>query len=92
MSHKRAIEILDRILQDIKYSSNIMGGMTLIFTGKYRQCLSAITRADQINACLKKSHLWDHVQKLSFPVNMQMHLNTDDVNGELATHIINVKN
>lgn len=95
MSHKRAIEILDRTLQDIKYITNIMGGMTLVLTGDFRQCLSAITRATragQINACLKESYLWDHVQKLCFPVNMRMHLNINDADGELATHLLNVGN
>ena len=60
MNHKRAVEALDKTLQDLKDNARIMGGVTFVLAGKFRQIHPVIpwgTRADQINACLKKSYL-----------------------------------
>ncbi|GBP90504.1 ATP-dependent DNA helicase PIF7 [Eumeta japonica] len=61
MSHKRAIEALDRTIKDIKGNRHIMGGMVVLLAGNFRQTLPVInkgTPADEINACLKASVLW----------------------------------
>ncbi|XP_046681372.1 uncharacterized protein LOC124368140 [Homalodisca vitripennis] len=50
MAHKRAIEALDRTLQDIRCNRKRMGGVTLLMAGDLRQTLAVVprgTRADE---------------------------------------------
>lgn len=50
-------------------------------TGDFRQTLPVIprgTRADQINACLKRSYIWSFVEKLSLKTNMRALRNGDE--------------
>ena len=77
MSHKAAFEALNITLQDIKNNTNIMGGITLLLSGDFRQTLPVIprgTKADEINACLKSSYLWKHVRRFSLKTNMRAFL------------------
>ena len=56
MSHKRAVEALNRSLQDIRDNRALMGGVVVLLAGDFRQTLPVIERgtpADEINACLK---------------------------------------
>ena len=51
-----------------------MGGLLLILSGDFCQTLPVIprgTRADEIHACLRFSHLWNHVEKVSLTTNMR---------------------
>ncbi|CAF4947498.1 unnamed protein product [Pieris macdunnoughi] len=80
MSHKRAIEALDRTIKDIKSNLSIMGGMVVLLAGDFRQTLPVITRgtpADEINACLKASPLWVHVKIFCLTTNMRVQLHSD---------------
>ena len=77
MAHKKAFEALDKTLQDIRRNSNVMGGITVLFSGDFRQTLPVISRgtpADEVNACLKNSYLWSHIQKLNLTINMRVQL------------------
>ncbi|EYB87952.1 hypothetical protein Y032_0254g286 [Ancylostoma ceylanicum] len=81
MAHKRALEALDRTLQDIRGSSRLMGGVVVVLAGGFRQTLPVIPRstpADELNACLKASYLWRNVQKMTLNTNMRVHLRGDD--------------
>ena len=52
-----------------------MGGITFLFSGDFRQTLPVInrgTRADEVNASLKRSYLWNDVKKLSLTINMRV--------------------
>ena len=74
MSHKKAIEALNRTLQDLRDGTDIMGGMVVLLAGDFRQTLPVIQRgtpADEIQACLKSSSLWSRVEKLSLKTNMR---------------------
>ncbi|GFW04342.1 ATP-dependent DNA helicase [Trichonephila clavipes] len=60
MSHKRAIEALDRCLQGSQNNPKLMGGVVVLLAEDFRQTLPVIERgtaADEINACLKASYL-----------------------------------
>ncbi|GFT01209.1 ATP-dependent DNA helicase [Trichonephila clavipes] len=64
MSYKRAIEVLDRCLQDIQSNLMLMGVVVVVLAGDFKQTLLVIeigTAADEINACLKASYLWTKV-------------------------------
>ncbi|KAL8606454.1 hypothetical protein ACOMHN_015543 [Nucella lapillus] len=59
MSHKRSFEALDHTLKDLRSDNNIMGGVTVVLSGDFRQTLPVIakgTRADEVNACVKASY------------------------------------
>lgn len=56
MAHRKSLEAMDRTLQDLRGNSEV-GGALIILSGYYQQTLPVIIRrADEINACLKKSH------------------------------------
>ena len=51
-----------------------------MIAGDFRQTLPVIPRstpADELNACLKASYLWQHVEKLRLTTNMRVHLQSD---------------
>ena len=65
MLHKRGVEAIDRLLQDLKENDRLFGGVTFVLAGDFRQCLPVISggnSADQLKACLKSSQLWTHVK------------------------------
>lgn len=95
MSHKKAMEAVDSTLQDLKDNTQIMGGVTLVFAGDFRQTLPIVprgTRADQMNACLKNSYLWHHIKTMSLTLNMRVHLHADDAVGDFAIKLLQVGN
>ena len=53
MAHKGGIEVLDRTMQDIRCNKNLMGGVTVLMAGDFRQTLPVVprgTRADEVKA------------------------------------------
>ena len=73
MAHKKSLEALQRIFQDLRKSQSLMGGVPVLLCGDFRQTLPVIPRstpADEINACLKSSFLWRPVQTLPLRQNM----------------------
>ena len=74
MSHKAALEAVNRTLKDIRGNDELMGGLTVVLSGDFRQTLPVIKRgtaADEIKACLKSSDLWRHVQVFNLKTNMR---------------------
>ncbi|GFV98003.1 ATP-dependent DNA helicase [Trichonephila clavipes] len=60
MANKISIEAVNRTMQDIRGNTLLFGGATFLFAGDFRQILPVVTkgtRADEINACLKRSVL-----------------------------------
>jgi len=60
MLHKSSVEVLERILRDLRNKNTLMGGCTVLFSGDFRQMLPVMvkrTRADEVNASLKRSHI-----------------------------------
>uniref|UniRef100_A0ABD2WQ69 ATP-dependent DNA helicase n=1 Tax=Trichogramma kaykai TaxID=54128 RepID=A0ABD2WQ69_9HYME len=59
MAHKKALEALDRTLQDLREKSSPFGGALILLSGDFRQTLPVIPRstpADELDACLKSSN------------------------------------
>lgn len=93
MSHKKAIEALDRTMKDIKGNQKLMGGMVVLLAGDFRQILPVIakgTAADEINACLKASTLWQNVEKLSLTTNMRIQLHNDTESEKYAAGLLEI--
>ena len=60
-SHKYAVDLLDRLLQDLMGNSLPFGGKTVVLGGDFRQCLPIVTRgtnSQQIAACIKMGKQW----------------------------------
>ena len=81
MTHKKALESVNRLLQDVRKNKRLFGGVVMLLTGDFRQTLPVVpggTRADEINASLKSSVLWPYVQKLHLTINMRAHCTGDE--------------
>ncbi|CAF1454121.1 unnamed protein product [Rotaria sp. Silwood1] len=93
MAHRKALEALDRTLQDLRGNGKLMGGAVLLLAGDFRQTLPVIpkgTMADELKACLKASYLWRHVHKLELKTNMRVHLQGDVAAGQFAQQLLNL--
>jgi len=80
MSHKKGFEALNNCLKDLKNSNLLMGGVTVLLAGDFRQTLPIVprgTRANEIAACIKSSYLWPKIEKFSLTKNMRVHLKGD---------------
>ena len=80
MAHKYCIEALECTLRDIRGNDLLMGGITVLFSGDFRQTLPVIvkgTRADEVNACLKISFLWPYIERLFLTKNMRVASGTE---------------
>ncbi|GFY14243.1 ATP-dependent DNA helicase [Trichonephila clavipes] len=93
MSHKKAIKALNRTLQDLRDSTDLMGGIVVLLAGDFRQTLSVIQRgtsADEIQSCIKSSNLWSRVEKLSLKTNLRVHLHNDVDSGLYAEMLLKI--
>jgi hypothetical protein len=60
ISHKSSVEALDRTLRVLRNKNTLMGGCKVFFSGDFRKILPIVvrgTRADEINASLKRSYI-----------------------------------
>jgi hypothetical protein len=93
MSHRNAFHALDKTLQDLRGSKEVMGGATVVLSGDFSQTLPIIARgtpADEIKACLKNSYLWKQVVKLSLTTNMRAHVQGDKSAGQFAQKLVQI--
>ncbi|GFX56443.1 ATP-dependent DNA helicase [Trichonephila clavipes] len=70
-----------------------MGGVVVLLAGDFRQTLPVIERdiaADEINASLKASYLWNKVEKLYLTTNMRVQLFNDVESGAYAQKLLEI--
>jgi hypothetical protein len=91
MSHRQALEALDRTLQDLRGNGKHMGGVVVLLAGDFRQTLSVIPKGTMADE-LKASYLWRHVIKLGLKTNMLVHLQGDVSAGHFAQQLLAVGN
>ena len=81
MSHKLAVEAVNRLLQNIMKAVHPdlefvpFGGKVVVFGGDSHQTLPAVRqglKSAVIAACLKWSSLWQDIRKLRFTTNMRV--------------------
>ena len=95
MSHRQALEALDRTLQDLRGNGKRMVGVLVLLAGDFRQTLPVIPRgtmADKIKACLKSSYLCRHVIMLGLKTNMRVHLQGDISAAQFAQQLLTIGN
>ncbi|KAK7003156.1 hypothetical protein BgiMline_004587 [Biomphalaria glabrata] len=93
MSHKRALEAVDMLMQDLKNSKALMGGVVVMLAGDFRQTLPVIpksTPADELNACLKASYLWKYVEKITLKTNMRVQLSEDQNAANFSKQLLTI--
>lgn len=93
MAHKRGFEALDRSLKDTKNNNKVMGGVTVLLIGDFRQTLPVIlrgSRADEVKACIKASYLWPFIEELSLNKNMRVHLGGDVTAGKFSEFLLKI--
>ena len=77
MAHKHLLQLLDTTLRDIMSTPDTpFGGKVVVLSGDFIQILPVIvkgSRAIIVNACLKKSHLWQYAQVFHLTKNMRVH-------------------
>ena len=77
MSHRSSLEAVEDTLRDFRNNNLLLGGTVLLLAGDFRQTLPVIpksTPADEIDACLKSSKLWNYVHTLTLTTNMRVQL------------------
>ena len=82
MQHRYGPEALDRTLRDLFRINgqdinqvSLLGGITFMFVGDFRQTLPVVprgSRAQIVNASLRKSRIWRHVEVLHLTQNMRL--------------------
>lgn len=95
MAHKKSLEALNRTMQDLRGNQRLFGGALILLSGDFRQTLPVIPRstpADEINACLKSSVLWRHVQKLTLKINMRVRMQNDPSALEFSKQLLQLGN
>jgi hypothetical protein len=93
MVHKCDFEALNRTLKDIRRYNSLMGGVTVLLAGDFRQTLLVIprgTRADEVKLCLKASYLWPHIQKVALHKNMRVHVKGDTSAGIFTEMLLKI--
>ena len=77
MQHRFIYECLDRSLRDVSKTDQLFGGITVVFSGDWRQCLPIVKhggRAEVLDACLKSSYIWKSVIVKNLTRNMRVEI------------------
>ena len=80
MGNKKWFHCVDRTLQEIRDCKRPFGGITVVFSGDFRQCLPIVHKggkADILNASLKHSYLWLKANVFKLTINMRLKQGTD---------------
>ena len=91
MTNKCAFEALDCTLRDLTGNNQPMGGICMLLCGDFRQILAVIprgTRGNIVDACLKKSYIWDSVVVKHLLTNMRVYLCGDRAAGQFADQLL----
>lgn len=94
-ANKESLEAVDRTMQELRDNKNIMGNCVVLLSGDFRQTLPVVTRgtpADELNACLKSSNLWEKITKLTLKTNMRIHLQGNINSEEFSKNLLNLGN
>ncbi|XP_062217825.1 uncharacterized protein LOC133918083 [Phragmites australis] len=77
MTKRQAVEALDNSMRDIMSRPEVpFGGKTVVFGGDFRQVLPVVrkgSRAQIIDASLRRSYLWNCMRHLKLVRNMRAH-------------------
>ena len=95
MTHKHALEAVDRMVRDIVNKDKPMGGHTLILSGDFRLILSVVkrgTKTDNINSYLKTSVMWKNIRSMKLTKNMRVFLSNNQDTAIFENHLLDIGN
>ncbi|XP_025406670.1 uncharacterized protein LOC112680704 [Sipha flava] len=95
MAHNKSLEALNFTLKDLRRNNNIFGGLMILLAADFRQTLPVVPRgtpADELNACLKASPLWNNVKTLSLTTNMRVQLQNDQSAAQFSKQLLDLGN
>jgi hypothetical protein len=75
MQHRYCFEAVDRMLQDVRDSTDTFGGLPLVCSGDFAQILPVVRHGDwgaTVDACLQRSPLWRYMTVLHLRQNMRV--------------------
>ena len=75
MGHRHMYEAVDRTLRDLRQCPSPFGGLTVLFSGDWKQILPVVPsggRTAIVDATLKSSSLWQHVKVVKLQQNMRV--------------------
>jgi hypothetical protein len=82
MQHRYGPEAVDKTIRDLLHdpddpieNDKLFGGITVLFVGDFRQTLPVVprgARAQIVDASLRKSRLWPHIEVLNLKQNMRL--------------------
>ncbi|GFW41326.1 ATP-dependent DNA helicase [Trichonephila clavipes] len=73
----------------------VFGGAVVLLSGDFRQTLPVIPRstfAQEINACLKQSFLWQNMETLRLTINTRVHLQDDQKKQIFSNQLLDIGN
>ena len=88
MTNRCAFEAIDHTLRDLTGNDYPMGGICTLLCGNFRQILPRGNRGNIVDACVKKSYLWDNVVVKHLHTNMRVHLCGDQAAGQFADQLL----
>ena len=95
VGHRYLYECLNRSLQDVRSNNKSLGGLTIFFSGDWKQILPVVKRGSQaqvIDATLKKSHIWENIQTLELHFNHRVQSLQNIWNTNYADYIVEIGN
>ena len=95
MAHKKLLEALERSLQDLRGNSKPFCSTLILLAGDFRQTLPIIPRSTplgEMNASLKNSYLWAHVNTLKLTINLHVRLQNDHSGETLSDPLLEIRN
>ena len=95
MTHKHALEAVDRMVRDIVNKDKLMGGQTLILSRDFRQILPVVkrgTKTHHINSCLKTSVMWKNIRVMKLTKNIRVFLSNNQDTATFENHLLNIGN
>ena len=93
MTHKHALEAVDRMVRDIVNKDKPMEGHTLILCRDFKQILPVVkrgTKTDHINSCLKTSVMWKNIRLMKLTKKMRIFLSNNQDTSTFDNHLLDI--
>ena len=93
MAHRFTFKAFDRTFRDVTDNQKLFGGIIVILDGDFKQILPVIIRGRReqiINACIKHSDLWEHVNIMHLTVNMRIKQSQDDEQKQFVDYLLQI--
>ena len=93
MTHKKAMEAVDRMFRDIMERDVVFGGKLVVLCGDFCQTRPVVrngNRAETVSACLNTSYIWRSIQISHLRQNMRALIHGDANAQEFSNQLLTV--